>query len=175
MANYRRIFADEYSYFLTVVTYQRNPILIDNIDLLRQSIAFSKSKYDYTIEAVVILPDHFHIMIHPQNPTDYPEIIRAIKSHLSRHCEPKYYEHLLQSHSRNQRSFKPIWQKRFYEHTIRDEKDFRLHLDYIHYNPIKHGVTTQVKKWQYSSFDKYVKMGWYDANWGDFDESINFE
>jgi len=87
MANYKRIFMDGYSYFITVVTHQRNPILIDNIELLRESFRVSKLKYIYSIEAIVILPDHFHMIIKPEVSTDYPKIIRAVKYHFSRHLE----------------------------------------------------------------------------------------
>ncbi|MBU1668793.1 transposase [bacterium] len=76
---------DGYSYFLTVVTHQRNPILIENIDLLRESFRVSKTKYSYKIEAIVILPDHFHLIITPDVFTEYPKIIRAIKYHFSKY------------------------------------------------------------------------------------------
>ena len=79
MANYKRIFLDGYSYFITVVTHQRNPILIDNLELLRSAFKNSKSKYEYRIEAIVILPDHFHMIISPQNALEYPKIVSAIK------------------------------------------------------------------------------------------------
>ena len=85
------------------------------------------------------MPDHFHTIINLQNPKDYPKIIGTIKRYFSQHCDPKFYAFLLQSQSRMKQNYKPIWQKRFYEHTIRDEKDFKLRLDYIHFNPVKHG------------------------------------
>ena len=107
MPNYTRVFADSYRYFLTVVTHQRNPILISNIDLLRQSFKFSQEKFDYEIQAIVILPDHFHMIILPKNPTDYPLIISKIKQHFSRHCDPKYYSHLSQSESRERSGYEP--------------------------------------------------------------------
>jgi len=175
MPRYRRLFLEGYSYFLTVVTHERNPILIENIELLRESFRHSKQKYEYEIDAIVILPEHFHTIITPTNPKDYPLIIRAIKQHFSKHCEEKHYKHLMQSQSRNTKGYKPIWQKRFYEHTIRDEKDYKLRLDYIHYNPIKHKLVDRVKDWNYSSFTQFVKSGVYDKNWGDFDATIDFE
>ncbi len=152
MANYKRIFMDGYSYFITVVTHQRNPILIDNIELLRESFRVSKLKYSYSIEAIVILPDHFHMIIKPEVSTDYPKIIRAIKYHFSRYLESKYYEHLEQSISRHKRGSKPIWQKRYYEHTIRNEKDFHEKLVYMYHNPVKHQYVQNVIDWKYSSF-----------------------
>ena len=152
MANYKRIFEDGYNYFLTVVTHQRNPILISNITLLRESFAVSKAKFRYRIDAIVILPDHFHMIITPEIAQEYPKIIRSIKYHFSKNCKPEYYEHLYQSSSRNKRGMKPVWQKRYFEHTIRNEKDLSLTLEYMRQNPIKHGYTTSVREWPYSSF-----------------------
>ena len=152
MANYKRIFLDGYSYYLTVVTHKRNPILIDNIDLLRESFRVSKRKYRYKIEAIVILPDHFHVILTPHNAKDYPNIIRTIKQHFSKHCDAKYYEHLEQSTSRQKEGYKPIWQKKYYEHTIRNQKDFEEKVNYIYNNPIKHGYAENIKDWKHSSY-----------------------
>jgi len=154
MANYTRIFLDGYSYFITVVTHQRNPILIDNLELLRNAFRESRSKYEYRIDAIVILPDHFHMIISPQNAMEYPKIVSAIKRYFSRYCDPKYYVDIEQSMSRHSRGIKPIWQKRFYEHTIRNEKDFQEKLKYMYMNPVKHQYTDDPKHWQYSSFYK---------------------
>ena len=153
MANYKRIFLNGYSYFITVVTHQRNPILIDNIELLRKAFKESKTKYDYQINAIVILPDHFHMIITPKYSEEYPKIISSIKRYFTRHCEPKYYAHLKQSLSRHKRDMKPVWQKRFYEHTIRNDKDMHEKLQYMYHNPIKHQYTDDIKKWKYSSFN----------------------
>jgi len=152
MANYKRIFIDGYRYFITIVTHQRNPILIANIDLLRESFRVSKRKYLYKIEAIVILHEHIHMIITPDVSNDYPKIIRAIKYHFSKHLEPKYYEHMEQSKSRWKRGLKPIWQKRYYEHTIRDEKDYLEKMEYIKYNPMKHELVKDIQHWKYSSF-----------------------
>ena len=152
MANYKRIFLDGYSYYLTVVTYRRNPILIENIELLRESFLYSKQKYQFTIEAIIVLPDHFHMIITPNYAKDYPNIIKAIKFYFSKHCNEKYYKHIQQSLSRDKRGLKPIWQKRYYEHTIRDEKDMKEKIEYIYNNPIKHGYVSNIKDWIYSSY-----------------------
>jgi putative transposase len=172
---YKRLFVEGHYYFFTVVTYQRNPILIDNIELLREAFRYAKSKFDFMIDAIVVLPEHFHTIMSFEDVQEYPKILGVVKKEFSKHCDPKYYNYLIQSHSRNQQKYKPIWQKRFYEHTIRDEKDYQMHLDYIHYNPIKHKLVESAKDWEYSSFDKFVKRGVYDKNWGDFDETIDFE
>ena len=163
--NYRRFFLQNYPYFITVVTHQRNPLLIDNIELLRDSFKYAKSKFNFDIIAIVILPDHFHLIIELDNSRDYPKIIGVIKSYFSKNCDTKYYKHLTQSYSREKQNYKPIWQKRFYEHTIRDDKDFKSRLDYIHFNPVKHNLVIKVKDWKYSSFHKFVKQEKYNIEW----------
>ncbi len=83
MADYKRLFLDGYSYYLTIVTHRRNPILIDNIEVLRESFRESKKYYAYSIDAIVILPDHLHMIITPKVATEYPKIVRAIKYNFS--------------------------------------------------------------------------------------------
>lgn len=147
MANYKRLFLAEHSYYLTMVTHRRNPILIDNIELLRDSFRESKRFYIYNIDAIVVLPDHIHMIITPKNVTDYPKIVKAIKYNFSRHFNVEEE----QSYSRYKRKIKPIWQKRYYEHTIRDEKDYVRCLEYIRNNPLKHEYVENEEKWKYSS------------------------
>ena len=150
MAQYKRIFLAGYSYYLTIVTHGRNPILVDNIELLRESFRESKRYFKYSIDAIVVLPDHIHMIITPQVSDEYPRIVKSIKYYFSKHCELE--EELEQSASRYRRKYKPIWQKRFYEHTIRDEKDYLRCLEYIRNNPIKHEYVEHDKEWKYSSF-----------------------
>ena len=154
MPTYRRVFKDGYTYFLTVNTYQRHPILIEHIELLRESFKVSKRKFNYTIDAIVILPDHFHLLITPQKATDYPKIIGTIKSYFSRHCNK--YDNKEQSFSRHKKRYKAIWQKKYYEQTIKNEKDLALHLEYIYNNPLKHGLVENSEEWIYSSFYKRI-------------------
>jgi len=149
MANYKRVFLDGYSYFITVVTHRREHILLDNIDILRDSFRESKRYYDYKIESIVILPDHFHLIIKPKVSIEYPKIIKSIKYNFSKRYNGEEIE---QSISRNRRGLRSIWQKRYYEHTIRDNDDYIRCLDYIYNNPVKHGYVFDVKDWKYSSF-----------------------
>ena len=148
MADYRRLFLEGHSYYLTIVTHRRNPILIDNIEALRESFRESKRYYLYTIDAIVILPDHLHMIITPKVAKDYPKIIRAIKYNFS----IKINEDEEQSMARHKKGMNPVWQKRYYEHTIRDEKDFLRCLEYMQNNPIKHELVEDLKDWKYSSF-----------------------
>jgi putative transposase len=150
MPKYKRLFLAGHSYFLTMVTHRRLPILIDNIELLRESFRESKQYFVYNIDAIVILPDHIHMIITPEKSTEYPKIIHAIKYNFSKRYMLE--EGMEQSSSRYRRKIKPVWQKRYYEHTIRDEKDWLKTLEYMQYNPIKHGLVEDIKEWQYSSF-----------------------
>ena len=159
MSNYKRIFMDGYSYFITVVTHERNPILIKNIALLRESFSVSKQKYHYTIDAIVVLPDHFHMIITPKYAEEYPHIVRTIKQHFSKYCPKDDYAHLYQSKSRERKGYSLIWQKRFYEHTIRNEKDLIEKIRYMQKNPVKHGYVDEIDKWKYSSFYRNKKVG----------------
>ena len=151
MANYKRVFLDGYCYYITFVTYMRNPILIENIELLRQSFTYAKLKFDFKIDTIVVLPDHVHMIIEVNNAQDYPKIISSIKRYFSKHCEPHFYKNMLQSASRTKQGYKPVWQKRFYEHIIRNEKDYLEKVQYILNNPVKHGFVDDAKQWLYGS------------------------
>jgi len=155
MSNYKRIYLQNYSYVLTVVTYERKPILIDNIGLLRDSFKRSKQKYKYHIDAIVILPDHFHMIITPKIAQEYSKIITYIKrSFLYGLDEATKNQSTFElSASKHKRHNSTIWQRRFYEHTIRDEKDFNKQLEYLKNNPVKHGLVKDTKDWKHSSFN----------------------
>ncbi|MDQ7086054.1 MAG: transposase [Sulfurovum sp.] len=154
LMKYRRIFADGYSYYLTLVTQGRKPILIDNIDLLRYAFRLSKDKYDYSIDAIVILPEHIHMIITPKRAEEYPKIISAVKRSFVYGLDKALKDEakIEISASKYKRSHAGIWQERFYEHTIRDEKDWLEKMEYIKNNPVKHGYVEEVKEWKYSSF-----------------------
>jgi len=156
MSNYIRIFTEGHSYFITVVTYKRRPILIENIELLRKSFRLSKACYNYTIDAIVILPDHMHMIITPEDPQAYSKIISHIKRSFTYGLQKSFKNQckLEMNNAQYQRKLSGIWQKRFYEHTIRHEKDMQLHLEYIFKNPVKHGVVANAEEWVYSSFWK---------------------
>jgi len=151
---YKRIFADGYSYFLTVVTHRRKPILIEHIELLRYAFRLSKKKYDYKIDAIVVLPDHFHMVITPKVASDYSKIIGSIKRSfvygLDQELKDEGKAEI--SNSKFHRRQSGIWQERFYEHTIRDEKDWLEKMEYIKNNPIKHEYVENLADWSYTSF-----------------------
>ena len=156
MSNYKRVFHDGYSYFITIVTQGRQPILIDNIALLRDSFKRSKQRYNYHIDAIIILPDHMHMIITPKNSHDYPKIITHIKRSFVYGLDKNLKEEakLKLTSSSYHRKLSGIWQKRFYEHTIRGEKDWLEKMDYIQHNAVKHGHVDNWETWEYSSFTK---------------------
>ncbi len=159
--------------FITVVTSKRRKILIKNIGLLRKAFNNAKRFRTFEIFASVILDDHFHVILKPESIHDYPTIIRLIKYYFSRNIDTTAINNYELSTSLRSKNEKGIWQRRYWEHTIRNENDLYNHLDYIHYNPVKHGLTHNVKDWEYSSFHKFVKNEEYDINWGCTDDIKN--
>lgn len=164
MPDYRRAFRTGGTWFFTVNLLQRhhNPLLIEHIDLLREAIRTVKRKYPFEIIAWVVLPDHMHcIWKLPEGDSDFPLRWRLIKSYFSKHLPPTEYR----SNVRQNAHERGIWQRRYWEHMIRDEHDLHRHIDYIHINPLKHGWVRQVKDWQYSTFHHYVAQGIYPIDW----------
>ncbi len=164
---YRRLKNKGARYFFTVVTYNRRRFLCspDNVQLLRQAFQWTMQRHPIEINAFVLLPDHLHcIWTLPKDDHNYSTRWRLIKTYFSRHCQNDYDG--IVSKSRQNKQEKMFWQRRFWEHAIRDDKDFVKHVEYIHYNPVKHGLTAAPKDWEYSSFHRYVKSGLYDQMWG---------
>jgi putative transposase len=170
---YRRAKVEGGTYFFTVVTEKRQKILClpKNVSLLRSAFHYVMQKHPFIIDAIGILPDHLHcIWTLPENDQDYSTRWRLIKSCFSRKCETISPESI--SISRKKKKQRAIWQYRFWEHLIRDEIDFQNHVEYIHYNPVKHGLVTAPKDWEYSSFHRGVRQGMYDMMWGAGEEII---
>lgn len=152
-------------YFFTVVTQARRPILATDgrVEILRSSFRWVKRRHPFEIDAIVILPDHIHCIWRlPNDDDNYPVRWSLIKRYFSR----KSNIHLPSSASNIAKRESGIWQRRYWEHLIRDERDWRDHMDYIHYNPVKHGLAKRVRDWPYSSFSKCVERGWYEDDWG---------
>ncbi|MBS62460.1 transposase [Salinisphaera sp.] len=150
---YRRNYQKGGCFFFTVVTAERRPWLAESADVavLRQAMRRVKKRYPFAIDAIVILPDHLHtVWTLPPHDADFSLRWRLIKGDVARHS----------------RHPKPLWQRRFWEHTIRDADDYAQHLDYIHYNPVKHGYVDTPGAWPYSSFHRAVRQGRYPLDWG---------
>ncbi len=160
--NYRRNYQAGGYYFFTVVTHNRQPILIDNINVLRDAFRYVMHKHPFQIDAIVILPDHLHTIWQlPANDTNYSLRWSLLKRHFSTHFPPSEV-----SVSKQKRREKGIWQRRFWEHTLRDEDDWQRHMDYLHYNPVKHGFVDTPLEWEFSSFKREISRGFYVADWG---------
>ena len=157
------------TYFFTVVAFARRPILCEAPfrTALRQAVTETRQTLPFTIDAWVLLPDHMHcIWTLPENDADFGKRWGLIKRLVSRHCPQYRTPSIALSASKKKRHESGIWQRRFYEHQIRNEADFQRHSDYLHYNPVKHSWVKQVKDWPYSSFHRYVRAGIYPENWG---------
>jgi len=164
MRTYTRARIPGATYFFTVnlAGRQGNRLLTEHMAALREAFRVTKRIHPFAMEAVVVLPDHLHCLWHlPPEDDEFPMRWRLIKAHFSRmlaHGEQV-------SASRQRKGERGIWQRRYWEHAIRDERDFRHHLDYIHYNPVKHGHVRRAIDWPYSSFHRYVARGLSPVNW----------
>ncbi len=151
-------------YFFTVNLAERNnnDLLVANVEILRTAFRLTKQSHPFIIEACVILPEHLHCIWRlPEGDNDFSKRWRLIKTHFSKNIPTK--EHI--SNSRKRKKERGIWQRRFWEHLIKDEKDFQNHLDYIHYNPVKHGYVQQAIDWPYSSFHLWIEREVYSRDW----------
>lgn len=173
---YRRARVKGGTYFFTLVTHKRNTMLChdENIHLLREAFQYVMARHPFTIDAHVILPEHLHCLwTLPEGDCDFSTRWRLIKSHFTRNVRGHIGNSRIsraQSDLRvgiNEKTRKqPIWQKRFWEHVIRDEQDMKNHVEYIHYNPVKHGLVTSPVDWPLSSIHRYVLNGLYTPDWG---------
>jgi len=176
MTNYRRNRLPGATYFFTLTIAQRHlDLLIRHVQDLKTAFREEHQRAPFVNIALVILPDHLHAIWRlPKGDSDYSQRWRRIKAGFSRALP--LGEGV--NPSRKMKGERGIWQRRFWEHTIRDEDDLNNHLDYIHYNPVKHGLTPRVSDWPHSTFHQYVQRGMYTADWcgskagfdGDFGE-----
>ena len=163
MMKYRRNYAAGGTFFFTVNLANRNQtLLVDHVDLLRLSVAHTMKIMPFHIDAWVVLPEHIHaVWTLPKGDSDYSARWKEIKKNFSRNLKfnGKVYPSL---ENKNENG---IWQRRFWEHTIRDEVDYSNHINYVHFNPYKHGLVTRVVDWPYSSFHRAVRQGLYLPDW----------
>ncbi len=171
---YRRIYVPGSTYFFTIVTERRRKIFTDdvNVDILRQAFRNTMKKRPFTIDAVVILPDHLHcIWTLPPNDSDFSTRWRLIKTWFTKHSN--YKNQLPANESRIKKREQSIWQHRYWEHLLRNELDFEQHINYIHYNPVKHGYVTNPSDWKHSSLHLYIQLNILPANWGKQCSTLN--
>ncbi len=170
MVRYRRSFVPGGTYFFTVTLADRSSsLLVQHIDILRMAFRTARQERPFAIDAIVILPDHLHaIWTLPSGDSDFSARWKRIKA---------YFTHRLVTAGapvrRHRNGEYALWQRRFWEHTIRSESDFERHVDYVHFNPVKHKLVSRARDWPYSSFHAYVRRGLLSADWaGDVDESM---
>ncbi|HAI13918.1 MAG TPA: transposase [Phycisphaerales bacterium] len=157
MPNYRRWRQSGGSYFFTLALADRSQsLLLDHIALLRDAFATVQQRYPFRMDATVILPEHLHcIWTLPVSDIDYSTRWRQIKSMFSRGIKANESR----SPSRIRKKERGIWQRRFWEHMLRDENDMNQHIDYIHFNPVKHGYVNRPVDWQHSSLHRFIENG----------------
>jgi putative transposase len=162
MVAYRRNFVPGGTYFFTVTLRDRSSrVLVERIDDLRAAYARVQRDRPFTTDAIVVLPEHLHCMwTLPEGDADYSGRWRAIKSRFTMACRKAGLPMLKDSSSAYD-----LWQRRFWEHTIRDERDFENHVSYIHFNPVKHGHALRPVDWLHSSFHRYVRDGVIQDEW----------
>jgi putative transposase len=154
MSKLRRYFSGNPVSFLTNVTLDRRPLLVEHFDLFRQATEAARERGAFDLIAWVVLPDHFHCVI--ESTTSNPsEIMRRLKLSFSQRFR-----------NRMNVRYGRVWQYRFWDHVIRNQDDLNRHIDYIHYNPVKHGLVESPIRWPHSSFEEYVRQGFYRDDWG---------
>ncbi|HEY4918551.1 MAG TPA: transposase [Xanthobacteraceae bacterium] len=163
MVHYRRNLAKGGTFFFTVALADRRAsALVDHAAVLREAFRVTRRERPFAIDAIVVLPEHLHaIMTLPQDDADFSGRWRRIKSWFTREIVGSG-----KVISRDRRGEHVLWQRRFWEHTVRDETDFARHVDYVHFNPVKHGLVSCVSDWPYSSFHRYVRRGVLPHDWG---------
>jgi putative transposase len=161
--HYRRSKTEGGTYFFTVnLADRRSELLVQNIDALRHAMRDVRHRHPFTIVAMVVLPDHLHALWRlPPDDANFPMRWSLIKAAFSRQI-PKAER--IRNSCRKKRE-RGIWQRRYWEHRIRHDNDLARHVDYIHFNPVKHGYVARPADWRYSSIHRCIKRGWLTADW----------
>jgi putative transposase len=170
MVRYRRNFVQGGTYFFTVTLVDRtSSILVDHIGVLRAAFRIARHERPFAIDAIVVLPEHLHaIWTLPQGDADFSGRWKRIKAYFTRRLATAGA--VVERHSNGEYA---LWQRRFWEHTIRSDVDYERHVDYVHFNPVKHKLVRRVSDWPYSSFHAYVRRGVLTSDWaGDAEQPM---
>jgi putative transposase len=156
--NFRRYYIPNAIVFITQVVSNREPVFQHNehVQLLRSTLHRVKQHHPFIMLGYVFLPDHFHLLIRPTRASNFSQIMHSLKPNFT-----KTYKQVI-----GVTGSMKFWQKRFYDHIIRDEVDLHHHLDYIHYNPVKHRLIARPEDWPHSSFLAWKDKGAYPDQWG---------
>ena len=172
MPNFRRAFLPGGTFFFTVVTYKRRCFLTQVAcrNILHKVIHEVKQQHIFSIDAWVLLPNHIHcIWSLPEGDSNFSKRWGMIKAGFSKRAKGFLHKDEWMAKTKWKYREATIWQRRFWEHMIRDEDDLNKHMDYIHFNPIKHGLVKNVEDWPFSTFHRCVKQGLYPPDWGEED------
>ncbi|MCB9954068.1 MAG: transposase [Planctomycetaceae bacterium] len=169
MPNWRRAYVPGGTFFFTVVTERRQPLFANEVARRLLGDVFRECLRDWSFElnAIVLLPDHLHaIWTLPRGDTNYPGRWSKIKREFTKRwlAQGGSEQQVSEGHQRDGR--RGVWQPKYWEHTLEDEDDFERHFDYIHFNPVKHGLVTHPTLWPWSTFHRWVAAGVYPQNWG---------
>jgi putative transposase len=161
--HYRRAIIPGATYFFTVNLHDRkSDLLIKKIDALHYAFRKTLHHHPFSIDGIVILPDHLHIVMSlPKDDGNYSLRWNLIKGTFSKQIHP--FENV--TNVRKNKRERGIWQRRFWEHLIRNDEDYEHHINYIHYNPVKHGYVTNPVEWEYSSIHRYIQEGTISKDW----------
>ena len=168
MPNYRRWRVDGGVFFFTVVAHGRKNLFDSPSSrrMLRQAVLEARRRHPFRLDGMVLLPDHLHVLMRlPEGEQDYSRRIAAVKRNFTKAYLAAGRPEGKNSDARRRKRCRGIWQDRFYEHWIRDYADFKRHLDYIHVNPVKHALAATPGDWPWSSFHRYLRLGWYEPDW----------
>ncbi len=168
MPQYRRAHEPGGTFFFTVVTEQRVPLFraAHARASLREAIAAARQRWPFDVDAMVLLPDHLHtVWSLPKGDADFSTRWSFLKRRFTQAWLAAGGRERPRSASRRRNRRRGVWQRRFWEHAIRNEDDYARHCDYIHYNPVKHGLVACPHEWPFSSFARFVEQGVYDSSW----------
>jgi putative transposase len=178
MPEYRRWYVPGGTAFFTLVTHRRRPILCTDLArlCLREAIDTVRGHSPVAFVGIVLLPDHLHaVWTLPPGDGRHPIRWKRIKEEFTRRYLKAGGEEIRPSLSRLRHSERGIWQRRYWEHTVRDEEDLKRCVDYVHWNPKKHGHVANVRDWSWSSFHRFVGLGEYTLDWGAEDPTPGYD
>ena len=156
-ARIRRWYVPNAIYFITAVTHARRPLFAKeaNVELLRDTMRKAKACHPFRTHAYALMPDHFHLLIYVPESTNISKLMHSIQRNFTLNYKAAH----------GIREPQKLWHRGFWDHVIRDEDDFQRHFDYIHYNPVKHGLVAHPGDYSHTSFGEYVQRGWYGSMW----------
>jgi len=177
VSDYRRYHVPGATYFFTLVTHEHQPILTTELGrkCLHEAFAKVRRRYPFDLFAIVLLPDHLHcVWTLPPGDARYPLRWKRIKEDFTERYLAGGGTEGTVSLSRRKQGERGIWQRRYWEHTVRDEDDLARCVDYVHWNPVKHGLVAAVCNYEWSSFTRFVAAGDYPIDWGSASAAEDF-